>query len=73
MQRSIAFNTSKIIDLADKGLPISSSNSKAFVKFLTDFISCNLDLKIDTSVSRLGWIGTNLFVPGHAENVEIDE
>lgn len=70
--RSTAFNSSKIIDLANTGLPISSSNSKEMVRYLTDFESANLEKRPEYSVSRLGWVGKERFVPYLADNIQLD-
>lgn len=70
--RSTAFNNSKIIDLSDKGLPVSSSNVKDCVRYLTAFEVANLEMKQEKCVSRLGWVGTDKFVPGCDEGIYLD-
>lgn len=72
VQRSVAFNNTKIIELADRGLPVSSANAKALVKYLTDFESANLDKKAQLSVSRMGWVGKDKFLPGLDEDILLD-
>lgn len=70
--RSTAFNNSKIIDLSDKGLPVSSSNVKDCVRYLTAFEVANLEMKQDKCVSRLGWVGNDKFFPGIDEGIYLD-
>ncbi len=70
--RSIAFNTSKVVDLSDKSLPISSSNSKDVVRYLTDFEAANMNMLPENCVSRLGWVGDSQFIPGVDEGIQLD-
>lgn len=70
--RSVAFNSSKVVDLSDKGLPISSTNSKDVVRYLTTYEASNLNMLPERCVSRLGWVGEDRFVPGADEGIQLD-
>lgn len=72
VSRSTAFNNSKIIDLSDQSLPVSSSNVKDLVKYLTAFESANLEMIPEKCVSRLGWVGSDRFLPGLDEGIHLD-
>lgn len=67
------FHNQKCIEYSDKGLPVSSSTSKEFVNYLTLYQNTNLDLiKSVPSISRMGWVNENTFVPFAAPNIVID-
>jgi uncharacterized protein (DUF927 family) len=70
--RSVAFNSSKVVDLSDKSLPISSTNSKDVVRYLTDYEASNLNMLPERCVSRLGWVGENQFISGVDEGIQLD-
>lgn len=62
-ERSKAANNNKIIDLADRGVEVTSDNAKHLVKYLSDCVSMNLEiLPRYKALSRLGWID-NEFMP----------
>lgn len=66
--RSIAFDSRKLIQLGDQGLPVSSETSKGVVKWLNALENANLDkIPVQQSVCRMGWQGSSIFFPG-AEN-----
>ncbi len=70
-ERSKAANSAKIIDLADKGIEVTSDNAKLLVKYLSDCVSRNLDiLKQYKAISRLGWVG-NEFMP-YNDSIKFD-
>lgn len=61
--RSQAANTSKIIELSNKGLEVNSDNAKYLVKYIADCVALNLDtLPRLESIGRMGWIGER-FMP----------
>lgn len=55
----------KIIELADKGISVSSINAKPMVKYLQNFRDANRGaLPIQKTLTRFGWFdGTNHFAP----------
>lgn len=62
-ERSKTASSSKIIELADKGIEVNSENSKLLVSYLADCISMNLyTLPRYKAISRLGWV-ENQFMP----------
>ena len=66
------FNRSSLIMLANKGLPVTSENSKHLVRYLSDLEHVNMDtLPLVRSVSHMGWVG-NHFLPGATGNLVLD-
>tara|TARA_R100000365_G_scaffold101_5_gene351 strand:+ start:1921 stop:4338 length:2418 start_codon:yes stop_codon:yes gene_type:complete len=71
--RSTVFNASKIIELSNRGLPVSSANAKDLVRYLTDFEASNLEREAETCASRFGWLGEHTFLPRvNDEGIQID-
>ena len=70
-KRTLASNTS-ILDLSDKGVAVTSENSRALVSYLSDLESINYEaIPERRSVTRLGWIGQYGFAP-YSEDIEFD-
>lgn len=68
--RSTVFDSRKIISLADRGLPVTSANSKSLVRWFSDFEAANLGMiDIKMAVDQMGWHGQS-FVP--YDNLVID-
>ena len=66
----IASNT-RIIQLADYGVPVTSETSRSLVSYLSDFENLNInDIPVNKSTSKLGWIGGE-FIPFSAD-IEFD-
>lgn len=62
-ERSKAANNNKIIDLADRGVEVTSDNAKYLVRYLSDCVAMNLDILPQyKAISRLGWVGKE-FMP----------
>ncbi|NLT48399.1 MAG: DUF927 domain-containing protein [Clostridiales bacterium] len=62
-ERSITASSSKIVELANKGLEVTTENAKHLVKYISDCVSMNLDtLPQKKAVSQLGWT-ENGFLP----------
>jgi len=71
--RSVLFQARNIGILADKGLPVTSETARKLVKFLGELEAENLDLlDVAKAVDHLGWIDGKRFLPGLAEDVELD-
>lgn len=71
--RSTAFATRAIIELADRGLPITSEKARHIVAYLGDLEAANLEaLPLSRSVERMGWVGASKFIPGRAGDVVLD-
>lgn len=63
VERATAANNSKIVDLANKGIEVTSDNAKALVKYLSECVTRNLEaLPHRKAISRLGWVD-NCFMP----------
>jgi uncharacterized protein (DUF927 family) len=60
IERGIALDQRKVVQLADYGLPVDSTNSKLVVKYLHAFEAANADhLPRHLTVSGFGWKGRN--------------
>lgn len=54
----------KILSLAEVGIDVNSENAGHLVKYLSEVENLNYDnIPEKRSVSRLGWVGNDLFVP----------
>lgn len=61
----------KIVNLANKGLDVTSDSARFLVKYLNDMLTLNVDIiPIKKSTSKLGWSGNN-FIP-YDGNIEFD-
>jgi putative DNA primase/helicase len=70
--RSIIFNRSGIIQLADKSLPVSSESAKDLVRYLAELERENMNtIPIAKSTNHMGWVG-NCFLPGVEGTVILD-
>lgn len=58
VERAVAANGRSIVDLAGRGLPVTSNNAKDLVQYLADFEAENLSVLPISQVSRqMGWQG----------------
>lgn len=56
VDRSVCANRSRIIDLSDLGIEVTSENAKELVKYISDCVAYNPDkIPCKKSLSRLGW------------------
>jgi uncharacterized protein (DUF927 family) len=70
--RATVFNRTSLIQLTNKGLPVSSETARFLVKFLDDLERENLNnLPLIQSVSHMGWAGKN-FLPGAEGDIVLD-
>ena len=72
-EKSTAYSRSKIIQLADKGLQVTSLNSSDWIEFLSGLEVLNenvIPLKLTTS--HLGWIDNETFMPYKKGEYELD-
>ena len=71
--RSSIFTRQGLVQVADRGLPVSSETAKHLISFLDGLERSNLNiLPLKKSVSRMGWVdGLRQFLPGMAD-IEID-
>lgn len=71
--RATVFNRQGLIQLGNKGLPVSSESAKFLVKFLYDLERDNLNsLPLVRSVGHMGWVDGKRFLPGAAGDIELD-
>ena len=71
--RSTVFNRQGLIQLGNRGLPVSSENAKYLVKFLDDLERENLNvLPLQKSINRMGWISSSKFIPCSHDGIELD-
>lgn len=57
IDRSQVANKSNIVQLADRGIEVTSENSKDLVSYISEMVSLNMkDIPVFKSISRLGWI-----------------
>ena len=71
VDKSIISSSQAIIKLSDLGLEVTSENSKALVKFLSEIGNLNKDIiKIYKFVSRMGWFGKELLP--YSDDLEFD-
>jgi uncharacterized protein (DUF927 family) len=72
-EKATLFQYSKIAELANAGMPVSSKNAKEMVSYLFDMEAANMEfLPTEQSVSHLGWLDKEQFLPGHADNIALD-
>ena len=70
--KSIIASSSKIVDLSDRGVSVTSESSKSLVKFLNDLEHYNYaEIPERRCCSRLGWIDGEGFAP-YNDNLEFD-
>lgn len=70
--RSEMSSNSKIVNLSDYGLPVTSETARAMISYLSDYEALNNDLiPLRESTSKLGWID-NEFLPYSAKDIIFD-
>ena len=74
LPRSTVFDSRRIMQLADFGVPISSESTKFLVKWLDALADANQDrIPVTYAVSKLGWRGEREFIlPNLAQKYRID-
>lgn len=71
--RATVFNRTSLVQLTNKGLPVSSESSRHLVRYLSEFESENLNnLPLVRSTSTMGWIGSKTFFPGAEGDMVLD-
>ncbi len=69
--RQIAANQSKIVQLADKGIEVTSETAKLLVRYISDCINYNVEtLPYAKAYSQLGWSNSG-FIP-YSEDAVLD-
>lgn len=57
VDRSQVANKSSIVQLSDRGIEVTSENSKDLVSYIADMVALNMQqIPVHKSISRLGWI-----------------
>ena len=73
VDKSTLYSRSKIIQLADKGMQVTSLNATKWIKFLSDLEVLNEDvIPTKTTISHLGWIDNKTFIPYNKGNYDLD-
>ncbi len=63
VDRSVCANKTRIIDLADRGVEVTSENARDLVQYISDVVSLNIaSIPVYQAISRCGWVGEN-FAP----------
>lgn len=70
--RSMAVNSRLVINLADRGLAVSSEGARYLAKYFDDYLYTNPSIPIQQAVSRFGWRGKEFIFPGICPEIEID-
>jgi len=71
VNRSMVANKSNIIQLADRGIEVTSENAKDLVAYISDVVTLNMgDIPVHKSIGRLGWIEDD-FAP-YVEGIKYD-
>ncbi|MDE6182473.1 MAG: DUF927 domain-containing protein [Eubacteriales bacterium] len=66
------YNKNNICSLADRGILVTSENSKEMVKYIAEIISQNMkEIPLYRSISRLGWVENTEFAP-YVEDIKYD-
>ncbi|WP_413778111.1 DUF927 domain-containing protein [Caproicibacterium sp. XB1] len=72
VDKSILASRQKVVQLADQGIEVTSENSGAFVKYMSDVCTLNYkEIPEKKSVSRLGYIQDEGFSP-YVDNLVFD-
>ena len=70
--RATVFNRTTLINLGNKGLPVTSESAKFLVKYLGDLERVNMqNLPLVKSTNHMGWCGAK-FLPGAEGDVVLD-
>ena len=71
--KSLLASPQRILDLADRGISVTSENAKHLITYLQTVEDLNYnDIPETRATSRLGWIGTGEFSP-YAPGLQFDE
>lgn len=72
VNKNTIYNTQNIITLANKGIPVTSINSKDLINWLYKLEVENYnDLKIEYTINRFGWVDNTTFVPFRSNNIQL--
>lgn len=73
VEKTTVYNRNKIAELSTTGLMVTSETGKSMVNYLFAMESANIDfLPTARSISHLGWIDKQRFLPHHAEGIVLD-
>ena len=63
--RSTVFTRTRLPELSDKGLPVTSETAKNLINYLSELEFVNIaDIPLVRAVSRMGWVNSREFLPG---------
>ena len=64
VDKNIISNKNNIINLANKGIPVTTQNARDLVNWFYNLEVANYDdIKIEKTINRMGWINNNTFIP----------
>ena len=73
VDKNILYNSRNIVNLANKGIPITSSKAKKVMDWLYELEIANVEnLKVDKTTNHFGWIDDKTFVPYRNNDVQLD-
>lgn len=73
VDKNTLVNKNIIVNLANRGVPVTSSNANDLIEWLSAFEVENYgNLKIEKTISKTGWIDNKTFVPFRSEEVCLD-
>ena len=74
VDKNTLYNTQNILNLANKGISVSSKNKNELVSWFYDLENENLDndIPVEYTTNRMGWIDKNTFVPYRNNNIHLE-
>lgn len=71
--RAAVGNRQGLVQLSNTGLPVNSENVRHLIQFFDELERENRDtIPLARSVSHMGWVSGNKFLPGLAGDIELD-
>ena len=71
IEKGVIASNSKIVALADYGVPVTTENARSLVKYLSDIENLNIDnIPVGKSTSKMGWQDGEFFP--YTENIVFD-
>lgn len=73
VDKSTLYSRNKIIQLADKGMQVTSLNATVWIQFLSDLEVLNEEvIPSKIMISHLGWVDNQTFIPYKKGNYDLD-
>lgn len=72
VDKNIISNKNNIINLANRGIPVTTQNARDLVDWFYYLEIDNYDdIKIEKTINRMGWINNNIFIPYASNEVHL--